>query len=124
MAGLSALRVAAGTATLAAGGWALRALRETPAALGAAAADLHAVAARAEIMDVGRARQFGDRFFAAMVTRVRKIGETARGGPFLAGFAPEFGKHRCSREASVPEKKRDGAEREMAAKKKAGHGDV
>ena len=44
MAGLSALRVAAGTATLAAGGWALRALRETPAALGAAAADLHAVA--------------------------------------------------------------------------------
>ncbi len=44
MPGLSALRVAAGTATLAAGGWALRALRETPAALGAGAAEIHAVA--------------------------------------------------------------------------------
>lgn len=44
MPGLSALRLAAGTATLAAGGWALRALRETPAALGAGAAALHAAA--------------------------------------------------------------------------------
>ena len=33
--GKAALRVAAGTASLAAGGWALRALRDTPAALGA-----------------------------------------------------------------------------------------
>ena len=59
-----------------------------------------------------------------MVTRVGKIRETARGGPFLAGLAPEFGKHRCSHEASESEKKRDGAEREMAAKNRAGHGDV
>ena len=44
VAGLSALRVAAGTASLAAGGWVLRALREAPAALGAGAADLHAAA--------------------------------------------------------------------------------
>ena len=44
MSGLSAFRVAAGTATLAAGGWTLRALRETPAALGAGAAELHASA--------------------------------------------------------------------------------
>lgn len=43
MAGLSALRVAAGTATLAAGGWTLRALRETPGALGAGAAAIRAV---------------------------------------------------------------------------------
>ena len=45
MAGLSALRVAAGTATLAAGSWALRALRETPAALGAGAGAIDAAAA-------------------------------------------------------------------------------
>ena len=42
--GKSALRVAAGTASLAAGGWALRALRETPAALGAGPAAIRAVA--------------------------------------------------------------------------------
>lgn len=35
-------RMAAGTATLAAGGWALRALRDTPAALGAGPAAIHA----------------------------------------------------------------------------------
>ena len=44
MAGLSALRVVAGTATLAVGGWTRRALRETPASLGAGAAELHGVA--------------------------------------------------------------------------------
>lgn len=44
MPGLSALRVAAGTASLAAGGWALRALREAPAALGAGAGAIHAAA--------------------------------------------------------------------------------
>jgi L-ascorbate metabolism protein UlaG (beta-lactamase superfamily) len=43
-AGKSALRVAAGTASLAAGGWTLRALRETPGALGAGAAAIRAVA--------------------------------------------------------------------------------
>lgn len=43
-AGKSALRLAAGTASLAAGGWALRALRDTPAALGAGAAAIRAVA--------------------------------------------------------------------------------
>jgi hypothetical protein len=59
-----------------------------------------------------------------MVTGVGKIGEATRGGPFLAGFAPEFGKYRCSHEAREGEKKPDGTEREMAAKKKAGHGDV
>jgi len=42
--GLSAIRLAAGTASLAAGGWALRALRETPAALGAGAAAIRAAA--------------------------------------------------------------------------------
>ena len=42
--GKAALRVAAGTASLAAGGWALRALRETPAALGAGPAAIRAVA--------------------------------------------------------------------------------
>lgn len=42
--GKSALRVAAGTATLAAGGWMLQALRDTPAALGAGPAAIHAVA--------------------------------------------------------------------------------
>ena len=44
MSGLSAFRVAAGTASLAAGGWVLRALREAPAALGAAAAAIHEAA--------------------------------------------------------------------------------
>lgn len=44
-AGKAALRVAAGTASLAAGGWALRALRDTPAALGADPAAIQAVAA-------------------------------------------------------------------------------
>jgi len=44
-AGKAALRLAAGTASLAAGGWLLSALRETPAALGASAAALHAAAA-------------------------------------------------------------------------------
>jgi len=44
-AGKSALRLAAGTATLAAGGWVLQALRDTPAALGASPAAIHAVAA-------------------------------------------------------------------------------
>lgn len=43
--GKSALRVAAGTATLAAGGWVLQALRDAPAALGAGPAAIHAVAA-------------------------------------------------------------------------------
>lgn len=42
--GKAALRLAAGTASLAAGGWALRALRETPAALGAGPAAIRAVA--------------------------------------------------------------------------------
>lgn len=42
--GKAALRVAAGTASLAAGGWALRALRETPAALGAGPTAIRAVA--------------------------------------------------------------------------------
>ena len=42
--GRSALRVAAGTAPLAAGGWVLQALRDTPAALGASPAAIHAVA--------------------------------------------------------------------------------
>lgn len=43
-AGKAALRFAAGTASLAAGGWALRALRDTPAALGAGPAAIRAVA--------------------------------------------------------------------------------
>ena len=43
--GKAALRVAAGTASLAAGGWVLGALRETPAALGASPAAIRAVAA-------------------------------------------------------------------------------
>lgn len=43
--GKSAARLAAGTATLAAGGWALRALRDTPAALGAGPAAIRAAAA-------------------------------------------------------------------------------
>jgi hypothetical protein len=43
--GKAALRVAAGTASLAAGGWVLGALRETPAALGAGPAAIRAVAA-------------------------------------------------------------------------------
>lgn len=43
-AGMAALRLAAGTASLAAGGWALRALREAPAALGAGPAAIRAVA--------------------------------------------------------------------------------
>jgi L-ascorbate metabolism protein UlaG (beta-lactamase superfamily) len=42
--GKAALRLAAGTASLAAGGWVLGALRETPAALGAGAGAIHAVA--------------------------------------------------------------------------------
>lgn len=42
--GKAALRVAAGTASLAAGGWALRALRDTPAALGAGPAAIRSVA--------------------------------------------------------------------------------
>lgn len=42
--GKAALRVAAGTASLAAGGWVLRALRETPAALGAGPGAIRAVA--------------------------------------------------------------------------------
>ena len=42
--GKAALRVAAGTASLAAGGWALRALRDTPAALGAGPGAIRAVA--------------------------------------------------------------------------------
>ena len=40
----AALRVAAGTVSLAAGGWALRALRDTPAALGASPGAIRAVA--------------------------------------------------------------------------------
>ena len=43
--GKATLRVAAGTASLAAGGWALRALRDTPAALGAGPGAIRAVAA-------------------------------------------------------------------------------
>lgn len=43
--GKSALRLAAGTASLAVGGWALRALRETPAALGAGPAAIRAACA-------------------------------------------------------------------------------
>lgn len=43
--GKSALRVVAGTASLAAGGWVLQALRDTPAALGAGPAAIHAVVA-------------------------------------------------------------------------------
>ena len=43
-AGVAGLRLAAGTATLAAGGWTLRALRDTPAALGAGPAAIRAVA--------------------------------------------------------------------------------
>ena len=42
--GKAALRLAAGTASLAAGGWILGALRETPAALGAGAAAIRAAA--------------------------------------------------------------------------------
>ncbi len=42
--GKAALRLAAGTASLAAGGWAMRALRETPAALGAGPTAIRAVA--------------------------------------------------------------------------------
>lgn len=42
--GKAALRLVAGTASLAAGGWALRALRETPAALGAGPGAIRAVA--------------------------------------------------------------------------------
>ncbi|HCA52955.1 MAG TPA: hypothetical protein DEP24_08760, partial [Mycobacterium sp.] len=42
--GKAALRLATGTASLAAGGWVLGALRETPAALGASAAAIRAVA--------------------------------------------------------------------------------
>lgn len=42
--GKAALRLAAGTASLAAGGWVLGALRETPAALGAGAAAIRAAA--------------------------------------------------------------------------------
>ena len=42
--GKAAVRLAAGTVSLAAGGWALRALRDTPAALGAGAAAIRAVA--------------------------------------------------------------------------------
>lgn len=41
-----ALRLAAATASLAAGGWTLRALRGTPGALGAEPGDIHAVAVR------------------------------------------------------------------------------
>ena len=44
-AGKAALRLAAGTASLAAGGWVLSALREAPAALGAGPAAIRAVAA-------------------------------------------------------------------------------
>ena len=44
-AGKAALRLAAGTASLAAGGWVLSALRETPAALGAGPGAIRAVAA-------------------------------------------------------------------------------
>ena len=43
-AGKAALRLAAGTASLAAGGWLLRALRDTPAALGASPGAIRAVA--------------------------------------------------------------------------------
>ncbi|MEO6794265.1 MAG: MBL fold metallo-hydrolase [Mycobacterium sp.] len=43
-----ALRLGVGTATLAAGGWTLRALRGTPGALGAAPGAIHAVAARSK----------------------------------------------------------------------------
>ena len=43
--GKAALRLAAGTASLAAGGWALRALREAPAALGAGPAAIRAACA-------------------------------------------------------------------------------
>jgi L-ascorbate metabolism protein UlaG (beta-lactamase superfamily) len=42
--GKAAVRLAAGTASLAAGGWVLRALRETPAALGASPGEIHAAA--------------------------------------------------------------------------------
>ena len=42
--GKTALRLAAGTASLAAGGWMLRAMREAPTALGADAGAIHAVA--------------------------------------------------------------------------------
>ena len=42
MPGKAAVRLAAGTASLAAGGWILRALRETPAALGASASAIRA----------------------------------------------------------------------------------
>ncbi|MFY9337234.1 MAG: MBL fold metallo-hydrolase [Mycobacterium sp.] len=42
--GRAAVRLAAGTASLAAGGWVLRALRDTPAALGAGPAAIRAVA--------------------------------------------------------------------------------
>ena len=42
----SALRLAAGTVSLATGGWVLRALHGAPAALGAQPADIHAVADR------------------------------------------------------------------------------
>ena len=42
--GKTMARLAAGTATLAAGGWVMQALREAPAALGASAAAIHAVA--------------------------------------------------------------------------------
>ncbi|MBU3751367.1 MAG: hypothetical protein FGM52_13150, partial [Mycobacterium sp.] len=42
--GKAAVRLAAGTASLAAGGWVLQALRDAPAALGASPAAIHAVA--------------------------------------------------------------------------------
>ena len=62
--------------------------------------------------------------FAAMVTGVGKIWKAARGGPFLAGLTPKFGKHGGGHEPSAPEKKRDGTERELAVKKRAKHGEV
>ncbi|NBQ59257.1 MAG: hypothetical protein EBU32_12955 [Opitutaceae bacterium] len=59
-----------------------------------------------------------------MVAGVGKIGKAARGGPFLAGLAPQFGKNWCSYEASEHEKKSGGTDCEIAAKNRAEHGHV
>jgi hypothetical protein len=66
-----------------------------------------AVADRAEIADVGRARELGDGTLALVITGVGKIGEPAGGGPFLAGLAPELGVGRGGGEEGGGDKKSD-----------------
>ncbi|MEB3034683.1 MBL fold metallo-hydrolase [[Mycobacterium] nativiensis] len=82
-----AIRLVVGTATLAAGGWTLRALRGTPGALGAAPTEIHTVAARSKhyrdgiFHNLERAVMFSvDRQQQAMVLR-ELIGDRAAGYP-------------------------------------------